>query len=194
MKTNRFGLPADPIARRIAMLATLTCAAIAAGAALLILTWIISGDLEAETVAAAAVLFLILAGIVLLALRGGERAALFILSALLYLLVAADLAWYGLHTSMAAAFMIPILLLGCGLGLREGVAAALICSAYGWILAAGENAGWIAVPYTPDISHLTFDAPALTVLYLMAAVIAGYGAGGLNRPESKKRQSTGEAP
>jgi len=192
LKTNRFGLPADPIARRIAMLVIITCAAIAAGAALLLLTWIVSGDLEAETVAAAAVLSLILAGIVLPALRGGERAALIILSALLYLLVAADLYAYGLHSSMASAFLIPVLLLGCGLGMRAGIGAALLCSAYGWLLAALENAGWIAVSYPADISHLTFDAPALTVIYLMAAVIAGYRTGSLVHKESRPESPAGE--
>jgi hypothetical protein len=169
------GLPREAGARRIAILVIITCAAIMLGAAALILTWILSGDLEIETVAAAGALCLILGGLVLLALRGHERAALIILAALIFLLVAADLSWYGLHTSMAAAFLIPILLTACGLGMRAGIGAALAGSAYGWLLAAAENAGWIAVPYAADISHLTFDAPALTVIYLLCAVIAGFG-------------------
>jgi hypothetical protein len=187
-------LPDDPGARRITMLVILTCAAIALGALALILTWIVSGDLELETVAAAGILFLILAGLVVLALRGGERAALLILAALLFALVAADLSEYGLHSSMAAAFFIPILLAACGLGMRAGFAAAVVCSAFGWLLAGAENAGWIAVPYPVDISHLTFDAPALTVVFLLCAVIAGYGAGSLQTQNAEKRQKTGEVP
>jgi hypothetical protein len=173
--SNRFALPDNSAARRIAMLVIITCAAIGLGALALILTWILSGDLEMETVAAAGALFLILGGLAVLALRGRERAALIILAVLLILLVAADLTEYGLHTSMAAAFLIPILLIACGLGMRAGIVTALVCSAYGWLLAAAENAGWIAVPYTADISHLTFDAPALTVVYLLCAVITGFG-------------------
>jgi hypothetical protein len=188
-----FALPETSDARRIAMLVILTCAAIALGVLALILTWIVSGDLELETVAAAGILFLILAGLVLLTLRGGERAALIILAVLLFILVAADSTEYGLHTSMAAAFLIPILLIARGLGMRAGISAALICSAFGWLQAAAENAGWIAVPYPIDISHLTFDAPALTVVFLLCAVIAGYGAGGLNRPDNGKRQTTRKA-
>jgi hypothetical protein len=156
------------------MLAVITCAALALGAAALLLTWILSADLELETVGAAAVLFLLLAGIVLLALRGGGRTALVILAVLIFLLTAADLSWYGVHSSMASAFLVPILLIGCGVGMRAGIGAALACSACAWGLAAAENAGWTRVPYAADISHLTFDAPALTVIYLMCAVIAGY--------------------
>jgi hypothetical protein len=189
-----FTLPEESNARRIAMLVIITCAAIMLGASALILTWIVSGDLQLETVAAAGALFLILAGLVLLAVRGGGRAALGTLAILLFFVVAADLTEYGLHTSMAAAFLIPILLIACGLGMRAGIGAALICSAFGWLQAAAENAGWINVPYPVDISHLTFDAPALTVVFLLCAVIAGYGAGGLNKPDDGKRQTTGEAP
>ncbi|MGB7538709.1 MAG: hypothetical protein WBM17_09235 [Anaerolineales bacterium] len=188
-----FPLPNEPAARRIAMLVIITCAAIVLGALALILTWIVSGDLQLETVAAAGILFLILAGLVLLALRGRERAALVILAVLLFILVAADLTESGLHTSMAAAFLIPILLIACGLGMRAGIGAALICSGFGWLLAAAENGGWMAVPYPIDISHLTFDAPALTVVFLLCAAIAGYGAGGLNGPDNEKSQTAGEA-
>ncbi len=190
--SNRFALPDDPGARRTAMLVILTCAAIALGALALIITWIVSGDLELETVAAAGILFLILAGLVLLALRGGGRAALLILAALLFLLVAADLTGYGLHSSMASAFLIPILLVACGMGIRAGFAAALVCSAFGWLLAGGENAGWITVSYPADISHLTFDAPALTVVFLLCAAIAGYGAGTLPKEHFRGRKTNGE--
>ncbi len=185
-------LPDDPGARRIAMLVILTCAAIALGALALIITWIVSGDLELETVAAAGILFLILAGLVVLALRGGGRAALLILAALLFALIAADLSEYGLHSSMASAFLIPILLAACGLGMRAGFAAALVCSAFGWLLAGAENAGWIAVPYPADISHLTFDAPALTVVFLLCAAIAGYGADTLPEKHARERKNNGE--
>jgi hypothetical protein len=187
-----FTLPEDPGARRVAMLVILTCAAIALGALALIITWIVSGDLELETVAAAGILFLILAGLVVLALRGGGRAALLILAVLLFALVAADLSEYGLHSSMASAFLIPILLAACGLGMRAGFAAALACSAFGWLLAGAENAGWIATSYPADISHLTFDAPALTVVFLLCAAIAGYGAGVPQEAHRVKKQINGE--
>jgi lysylphosphatidylglycerol synthetase-like protein (DUF2156 family) len=191
-RTRLAGLPTEAGAKRIAMLVIITCAAIALGVAALILTWIVSGDLEMETVGAAAVLFLILAGIIGLSLRGGQRLALIVLSALLFLLVAADLAGYGLHTSMASAFLVPILLLAGGFGLKAGIAAALVCSAYGWILAAGETGGWIAVPYAADVSHLTFDAPALTVIYLLCAIIAGYAVDSLQEKETRDNTSDRE--
>jgi lysylphosphatidylglycerol synthetase-like protein (DUF2156 family) len=189
---KRFRLPDDPGARQIAMLMIITCAAIALGAAALILTWILSGDLELETVGAAGALFLILAGLVLLGLRGRERVALLVLATLIFLLVAADLSEYGLHSSMAAAFLIPVLLMACGLGMRAGIGAALVCSAFGWLLAAAENAGWIAVPYVVDSSHLTFDAPALTVVFLLCAVIAGYGAGRQRNGDALNKKPDGE--
>ncbi|MBN1438332.1 MAG: hypothetical protein JW929_02895 [Anaerolineales bacterium] len=176
-----FSLPGEPAARRITFLVLLTCAAIAAGAAALILTWMVSGDLEAATVAAAVVLALILAGLAGMSLRGKGRVALVLLCGLLFLLVAADLYAYGLHSSMASAFLIPIVLAARGFGLRAGIGAAAACSLFSWLLAAGANAPWLAAPYPADISHLTFDAPALTVVFLICAVIAGYGADGRRR-------------
>ena len=93
---------------------------------------------------------------------------------------------------MASAFLIPILLIACGMGMRPGFAAALVCSAFGWLFAGAENAGWIAVPYPVDISHLTFDAPALTVVFLLCAAIAGYGAGVPREAHDGKSQTNGE--
>lgn len=169
-----FPLPDEPAARRIAGLVRLTCAAIAIGVLALILVWLLTGDLQIESVAAGAVLLAVLGGLAWLATHGREHAALWILTALLFVLIAADAAEYGLHSSMAAAFLIPILLVAGGFGSRAGFGAALVCSAYGWILAAAETGGWFPLPYVADISHLTFDAPALTVIFLLCAAIAGF--------------------
>jgi hypothetical protein len=155
-----FRLPEDPGAWRIVKLVILPCAAIMLDAAALILTWIVSGDLVLETVGAAATLFLILAGLILLALRGRGQAALEILAGLIFILVAADLCRYGLHTSMVSVFLILVPLIACGLGMCAGIGAALVCSAFRWLFARAENAGWVAVPYPVEISHLTFDTPA----------------------------------
>jgi hypothetical protein len=176
--------PTEPDARRIAGLVVLAGAASALGASALILVWWISGDLQAETAAAGFVLLILLAGLVALAFRRRERAALWILSGLLFLLVAGDLAAYGVHSSMTAAFLLPILLIGDGFGARAGVLAAAACSGWVWFLAAAENGGWFALPYPADSSHLTFDAPALTVVYLFSAAVAGYAA--MGRPAARR--------
>ncbi len=64
--------------------------------------------------------------------------------------------------------------------------------AFGWLLAGAENAGWIAVSYPADISHLTFDAPAMTVVFLLCAVIAGYGAVVPQESHSVKKRTNRE--
>jgi hypothetical protein len=48
------------------------------------------------------------------------------------------------------------------------------------------------VPYATDISHLTFDAPALTVLYLLAGVLAGYATDSLPVPGNRLPPRTPE--
>ncbi len=139
----------------------------------LILTWLASGDLQGETVVAGAIFVAVLAGLGTLARAGRATLAAWLLVILLTLLIAADVAAYGVASTASAGFMVPIVLAACGLGFWPGLGVAGGSSAMAWLLAGAENAGWYEPFLPPDISHLTFDAPALTVLFLLVALIVG---------------------
>lgn len=168
-------LPAtkDALTRGRAGLVIATCLGLTVAVVGLILTWIVSGDLQGETVVAGAVLIAVLAGLGALARAGRALLATWLLVILLTLLTTADVAAYGMASTASAGFMVPIVLAACGLGLWPGLVIATFSAAVAWLLAWAENAGWYEPLLPPDISHLTFDAPALTVLFLLVALIVG---------------------
>jgi len=150
-----------------------TCAGLIAAVWALIAVWLISGDLQWETAVAGAVLTLILAGIGLLAWNGRSRAAAWVLVALLMLLITADSASFGLDAPGSAAFVLPVVLAACALGLWPGVGTAAAASLIIWLIAWGTTAGWYEAYGTADMSHLTFNAPFYSVVLVLTAVIAG---------------------
>lgn len=139
----------------------------------LVLVWLISGDLQWETAVATAVFTIILLGIGLLARNGRLRAALWILVGLLILLIAVDSSSFGLSSPAAAAFVMPIVLAACGLGFRSGMGVALVATALVWLIGWGTTAGWYEPYGLVEISHLTFNAPFYSVVFLITAVIVG---------------------
>lgn len=150
-----------------------TCGGLIAAAWALVLVWLISGDLEGETAVACAVFTFILVGIGLLAWNGRSRAATWILVGLLMVLIALDSSSFGLSTPGAAAFVLPVVLAACGLGLWPGIGAALAATAVTWLVGWGTTAGWYEPYGLVDISHLTFNAPFYSVVFLVTAVIVG---------------------
>ena len=139
----------------------------------LILTWLISGDLQWETAVAGTIFSLILAGIVLLARNGRSRLAAWILVVILTLLIILDASSFGLASPAAAAFVLPIVLAACALGLWPGLGVALVATGTVWLTAWGSTAGWYEPYGVVEISHLTFNAPFYSVLFLITAVIVG---------------------
>ncbi len=163
----------DALHRSRVGLVIATCLGLATAILLLILVWLISGDLQWETVVAGGVFCLILAGIAVLARQGHGTVAVWLLAGLLAVLITLDAGSYGLGSPAAAGFVIPIVLAACGAGLWAGIGMACYAAAAVWIIAVAGQAGWY-VPYGPfDISHLTFNAPAYTVIFLLVALIVG---------------------
>ncbi|MBE2223236.1 MAG: hypothetical protein IAF02_16965 [Anaerolineae bacterium] len=150
-----------------------TCGGLIAAAWSLVLVWLISGDLEWETAVATVVLTLILVGIGLLARNGRSRAATWILVGLLMVLIALDSSSFGLSSPGAAAFVLPVVLAACGLGLWPGLGVALAATAVVWLTAWATTAGWYEPYGLVEISHLTFNAPFYSVVFLVTAVIVG---------------------
>lgn len=161
--------------RQQVRLVTVTSISLILAMAALILTWIISGDLEMITVLAFGILALILVGITLLARRQHSTLAIGSLIVLLLLLVSADVAAYQLDSVSVAFYTVPIVLAATGLGMRAGLATAGVSALVIWLLAWAEVIGLLPISQPLDISHLTFSAPALTVIFLLVALISGLG-------------------
>ncbi|HOU12307.1 MAG TPA: hypothetical protein PKZ84_04265 [Anaerolineae bacterium] len=163
----------DALHRRQAGLVIATCLGLAAAILLLILVWLSSGDLQWETTVAGGIFCLILASIAALARKGRGITSVWLLAGLLAVLITLDAGSYGLGSPAAAGFVIPIVLTACGVGLWAGIGVACYAAAAVWIIAVAGQAGWY-IPYGPfDISHLTFNAPAYTVIFLLVALIVG---------------------
>ena len=185
-------LPAtdDVLKRSRAELTIATCLGLSAAIGFILIIWIISRSLEQiETDFAGLVLVVIFGGIGALARSGRATAALWTLIGLLLVLVTLNLVGYSIASTSSAAYVLPILLAACGLGLKAGLGVAGISAACAWGLAWGEVAGWMPTSSPPDISRLTFDAPALTVIFFLAALIVGVWS---QRWMSRSRKIDGE--
>ena len=150
-----------------------TCLSLLAAMAILILTWLLSGDLEGATVGAALVMAAILAGLIWLARGGRAELAIWLLVGLLFLLVTADTIGYGLGSPAAAAYLISITLAACGLGLVAGLGVAGVAAAVVWGTAVAAQAGWYTPEIPFDLWHLTFSAPLFMVLFGVVALVVG---------------------
>lgn len=164
---------ADALARGRAGLVVAACLGLAIAMLGLLLVWLISGDLQVETVVGMLVFVLVLAGIAALARGGRPRLAAGVLILLLVLLVTVDAGSYGLGSPAAAAYFVPVVLAACSVGFLAGIGVALFGSAATWVIAWGTTAGWYQ-PFLPaEPSHLTFNAPLYTVLFVLVALIVG---------------------
>ncbi len=113
-------------------------------------------------------------GFVALARNGRVRLAAWLLVSLLSILILADTTDYGLSSPSIGSFLIPIVLAACTLGLAAAVGVAVFGSIGVWLIAIALSAGWYqsSAPFTID--QLTFNAPVLTVIFLLVASIVGW--------------------
>ena len=173
----RYLLPtdADVWQRGQAGLVIVTCLGIVGAAWGLIMTWLVSGDLEGSTAVAGLVFTFMLGGLLTLN-RQRPALALWLLVVLLLLLITLDVSSYGMGEPGAAAFFLPVVLAACGLGLRAGVVAAGVSTAVIWLTAVGAALNWYTPAALYEESHLTFNAPFFTVLLWVVALLVGYWA------------------
>lgn len=168
-------LPAtdDVLLRGRAGLVIVTCFGVAIALVSLTIVWAITRDLQKQTVVASTVLLVLLTGIGVLARRGSVPLATWLLILLLVVIIAAEVYMYGVASLPASALVLPILVAAYGVGLVAAFGIAALGSTYIWLLAWGEQAGWYTPQLGCDISHLTFNAPGLTVLFLVVALTTG---------------------
>jgi hypothetical protein len=164
----------DPILAGRAKLIVITSLGFMLAGWALVLTWLISGDLEGVTVIAALIFSAVMIGLAALARSGRVSLAAWLLVILLGALILADAAHYGLGSPTIASFLIPIVLAACTLGLAASVGLAVLGSASVWLIAVALSAGWYQSSLPFRIDHLTFNAPLLTVVFLLVAVIVGW--------------------
>jgi hypothetical protein len=161
------------LVRGRARLIVASCLGLATAVLALLLVWLISGDLQMVTVVGSLAFILLLAGIFALARNARVALAARLLVALLVLLITADAAIFGLGSPAAASYFVPVVLAACSMGFSAGMGVALFGSVAVWLIACGASARWYEplIPFEP--SHLTFNAPLFTVLFLLIALIVG---------------------
>ena len=163
---------ATPLTQARAKVLVATCFALGGAILALLLYWIVFSWLEEiETVIIGLVLVLILAGIAALVKSGRVRAAAWTLTIFLTLLILVDLAEYGIGTVSSAGLLIPIALAAFTLGPWLGMGTAVLNSAGVFAIALAGAAGQLQTEIPFQESNLSFDAMALTLVFLLVGML-----------------------
>lgn len=170
---------AEPQTRSVldvqARIVAAACLGLSLAAIAIIGGWALTGTLtDWETVVGGVILIAILAGLATLARRGRPGLAAGLLAGLLFLIVSADLAYYGLGSPSAMAFLLPVLLIACTLGLKPGLAAAALAAVVIFGVAWASLNGLLAVAIPVNESHLSYNAPVISVILFFCAGLAGF--------------------
>lgn len=153
---------------------TFACGGIGLAVIAIIGGWAITGTLEDwETVVGGLILGGLLAGLAILARRGHPSLSALLLSGLLFVLVAADIVYYGLGSPSVAALLLPVLLIACTFGRKLGLAAAALAAAAMFSIAWASLNGLLESAVPAVESHLSFTAPVLSVILFFCAGLAG---------------------
>ena len=163
----------SPLNRAKAKVTIVTALAIGAAMLALVLFWIVTFTLEdIETIFLTLGLILLMAGIIALVKRGHIKLGAWILTGLMIFLNLSNMTWYGVSTTSSAGYLIPILLALFGIGSGAGLGVAILGCVSVFAISGLASTGQIQteIPYAE--SHLTFDAPALTLIYLVVYFIS----------------------
>lgn len=156
------------------MVVVITSLAISSAMIVLVVYWLLTKSFE--TIKTIFAMFAIMFGLAVcigLALNHQVRLAAWILIVLMLLLNFANMFGYGIATSASAAYLIPILLTMFCIGTTTGyVIASLGCVAV-FVIAFLQSKEKIKTFLPYQVSHLTFDAPVLSLVYLLITFITG---------------------
>lgn len=150
-------------------------ASIAVGSALLalVLYWVLTNTLEdIETVIILIVLLIVLASIVALVKRGHIQLGAWILNILMLVLNLSDMAWYGVSTVASAGFIISILLAMFSIGTGIGMGVAILGCLSAFLVSYLASTGVMQTEIPFQESTLSFDAPTLSLIYLVTGAMA----------------------
>ncbi|WP_204806525.1 hypothetical protein [Mycobacterium riyadhense] len=149
-----------------------TAMAVAASMMLLILYWIITKSLETvKSVYAALGIILLLIVDVELVIQGHAVVGAWMLVIVMLLLNFASMLAYGIATSASSGCILPILLAMLCIGVGTGFAVTFLCCGVVFAIPVVQSKGWVRTILPYQVSNLTFDAPTLTLIYLVAAII-----------------------
>jgi hypothetical protein len=155
-----------------AMVVIVTSLAISAAMILLVLYWLITKSFETvKTIFVMLGIMLGLAGCIWLALHGQVRTAAWILIVLMVFLNFANMLGYGIATSASAAYLIPILLAMFCIDTTAGYGIAILGCAIVFMIAFLQSKEKLKTFLPYQVSHLTFDAPVLSLIYLLITFI-----------------------
>lgn len=157
---------------RIGLIVT-TCLVFVLIMCFMIATWWLSGDLQRETVWFSVIFLLILSGISFLAYATYWVAASWLLIICLTLLMAADTYYFGVSSPSLAAYSVPILISAFTLGLTAALCLAFFIILVIWLCAFSELTEWYQPQLPKARSHRTFNAPLMTVIFFLIALLAG---------------------
>lgn len=157
-----------------AMVVIITSLAIGGAMILLVVYWLVTKSFETvKTIYAMLAIMLGLAGCIGLALNYQVKLAAWILIALMLLLNLANMLGYGIATSASAAYLIPILLTMFCIGTTAGYVVAFLGCVFVFVIAFLQSKEKLKTFLPYQVSHLTFDAPVLSLVYLLVTFITG---------------------
>jgi hypothetical protein len=157
-----------------AVVVIITSLAISGAMLLLVLYWLVTKSFETiKTIFVMLAIMLVLAFCIGLAIKSQVYLAAWILILLLLLLNFANMLGYGIATSASAAYFIPILLAIFCIGAGAGYIITLIGCVFVFGIAFLQSKEKLKTFLPYQTSHLTFDAPVLSLIYALTAVIAG---------------------
>lgn len=139
----------------------------------LVLYWIVTNTLEQiETIFISIGLALLFAGIVALVKRGYIKSGAWIITGLMLFLNLSNMAWYGIGSTAPTGYVISILLAVFSLGPKAGMGITVLgcISVFSFAYLASTGQLPTEIPY--QISNLSFDAPSLSLTYLITWALA----------------------
>jgi hypothetical protein len=163
----------SPYERAQARIVSNTSITIGAAMLALVLYWIITGTFEdIETIFVLIGVLALLAGIVALVKRGNIQLGAWLLTGLILFLNLSDMAWYGIGTVASAGFIIPILLAVFSISPKAGMGVTIFSCVSVFLISYLADIGKITTEIPYQESNLSFDAPTLSLIFLISGILA----------------------
>lgn len=151
-----------------------TSAPISAAMLALVAYWLITGTFEdIETIFIVLGLLVAFAGIIALFKYGYIRSGAWILTGLILFLNLADMTWYGISTVASAGYIIPILLASFSVSPKAGMSVSILGCISVFAIAYLASIGQLQTEIPYQESTLSFDAPTLSLIYLLTGILGG---------------------
>jgi len=151
-----------------------TSIAISAAMLALVLYWVVTGTLEdIETIFIVFGLLLVFVGIIALVKYGHLLSGAWILIGVMLLLNLVDMTWYGISSIASAGYVIPILIAAFSISPKAGMSISILGCVSVFSISYFASIGQLHTEIPYQESTLSFDAPTLSLIYLIASVLAG---------------------